>query len=200
MRWRSGGIRLYGNVLQPTADSLSVRLENIRIDPNASRTIPTVAGPEAVAGTVMRWGLGRVHRITEMPDAVLQGVHYTASATEDNGMLLIERHITHPDGNGLVSVATGLVIESDREQRVAMELGFSDLISVFLNGEKIFEGDLRYSYQQPMRQGFFVPQSTLFLPLRAGRNELVAVVAESFGGWAVSARFPGEGVSTRPMR
>ena len=52
-----------------------------------------------------------------------------------------------------------------------------------------------------MRQGFFqMNQNALFLPLEAGRNELVMVVVESFGGWALAARFPDGGVRTEPMR
>ena len=51
-----------------------------------------------------------------------------------------------------------------------------------------------------MRQGFFQPdQNTLYLPLEAGRNELVVEVLESFGGWALSARFPEGNVRTEPL-
>ena len=116
-------------------------------------------------------------------------------------MLLINRHVAPPGGEGVPAVAAGIAIHSDSAQLAKMELGFSDMVIVFLNGSPVFQGDLRYSYTEPMRQGFFQPdQNVLFLPLETGRNELVVVVMESFGGWALAARLPDGGVSTEPMR
>jgi hypothetical protein len=116
-------------------------------------------------------------------------------------MLLIDRHVSRAGGEGLPAVSAGIVIQSQSAQIAKMELGFSDLVTVFLNGTPIFQGDHRYSYAEPIRPGFFQPnEAALFLPLEAGRNELVIVVVESFGGWALAARFPDGSVTTEPMR
>jgi hypothetical protein len=72
-----------------------------------------------------------------------------------------------------------------------LDLGFSDQATVFLNGRPLFHGDAHYSFDNPRQEGVIhYGQSTLFLPLSAGDNELAVLVADEFGGWGLMARFP----------
>ena len=81
-------------------------------------------------------------------------------------------------------------MRADRETRRALDLGFSDIATVFVNGRPVFTGDQRYSYDAPRRDGLLgFDQARVYLPLRAGDNEVLVVVSDSFGGWAVMARF-----------
>ncbi len=71
------------------------------------------------------------------------------------------------------------------------DLGYSDEVSVFLNGRLLFSADDSYSFDAPRRQGLITPdQASLYLPLQAGENELTLVVTDVFGGWGVIGRFP----------
>jgi hypothetical protein len=198
---RSGGLAFSSSVMQPTESELPVVMEDIQLHTQPTRPIPTAEPVTAPEGAVLAWGVGAPYRTDRLAETVpaLDGLQ--ARATEPDGILLIDRHVGRTEGDGVPAVVTAIAIHADEAGRAPMELGFSDLVTVFLNGEPIYQGDLRYSYTEPMRQGFFLPeQNTLFLPLEAGRNELVAVVLESFGGWALSARFPEGGVRTEPLR
>ena len=70
-----------------------------------------------------------------------------------------------------------------------IELGYSDEISVFLNGQLLFVADDSYSPDEPRLQGLIgLHQAALYLPLRQGSNELVLAVTDRFGGWGLMMR------------
>ncbi len=62
----------------------------------------------------------------------------------------------------------------------------SDEVTVFLNGAPLFAADDSYSFDRPRREGLIgLDQATVYLPLRAGKNELVLAVTDVFGGWGL---------------
>lgn len=198
-----GAVELWSSVLQPTEDSLPVIVEDIEIrEGTVDRAVDAPDPPPPPTGTVTRWGLTDAFRVEEAPaGSVPPGASFTVRAAEPDGTLLVDRHVTRPPGEGAVAVAAGLVLESPDPRRVPVELGFSDYAVVLLDGEPVYEGDLSYGYDAPQRAGFFVrDQNILHLPLQAGRHELVVLVTEVFGGWAVAARVLSDGVTVRPMR
>jgi hypothetical protein len=70
-------------------------------------------------------------------------------------------------------------------------IGYSDEVSVFLNGRLLYSADDRYSFDAPRREGLIgLDMGTLYLPLQAGANDLVLVVSDSFGGWGVMGQLP----------
>jgi hypothetical protein len=197
---RGGGLTFWSNVLQPTDHERPVVLQNIRVSSTGTRPLPAAESVPTPEGAVLSWGVGAAFHTDRLAEQVPDDVRFRPRPSEPDGTLLIDRHVERPDGEGVPAVAAGITIHADQAGRVKMELGFSDLVTVFLNGVPLYQGDLRYSYTEPMRQGFFQPdQNTLYLPLEAGRNELVAVVVESFGGWALAARFPEGDVRTEPL-
>jgi hypothetical protein len=83
---------------------------------------------------------------------------------------------------------------------VPFQFGFSDDASVFLNGRLLYSGVNGYSSDAPRRDGVITPdQATVWLPLEAGRNELVVAVSDTFGGWGLIGRLPDRrGVTVMP--
>ena len=76
------------------------------------------------------------------------------------------------------------------ERTVRFDFGYSDEISVFLNGRLLFSGNDRYSFNFPRRQGLItIDQGSLYLPLLEGENDLVLAVTDVFGGWGLMGRF-----------
>jgi hypothetical protein len=70
-----------------------------------------------------------------------------------------------------------------------LSFGFSDYVTVFLNGKALYHGGDNFmsrDYRFLGTIGFF---DMLFLPLKKGSNELWFVVSEDFGGWGVKAKF-----------
>ena len=83
-------------------------------------------------------------------------------------------------------------IESDRDQVRKLELGYSDDVSVFLNGKILFRGRSAQNFRDPGFLGIVNPEDdAVYLPLKRGKNELVLAVSELGGGWGFIARLAG---------
>jgi len=82
-------------------------------------------------------------------------------------------------------VKTKLIADADKTVRV--RYGFSDRVTVFLNGHAIAHGDDSYMTRDYRYLGTVGLFDSVFLPLKAGENELVFAVTEGFGGWAIKA-------------
>ena len=80
------------------------------------------------------------------------------------------------------------VIRSATARRVAVDIGFSDRVTVFCNGEALFSGSDSYRSRDYRFLGSIGWYDTVHLPLRAGENELLVAVSEDFGGWGIQAR------------
>ena len=79
-------------------------------------------------------------------------------------------------------------IDADRDRRVRMNFGYSDAATIFLNERPLFSGNSAFVSRNIAYGGWISFNDAVFLDLKKGRNELVAVVAEDFGGWGFQAR------------
>jgi len=80
-------------------------------------------------------------------------------------------------------------IESDREQVKTLSIGYSDDVSVFLNGQILFRGRSAQNFRDPGFLGIMNPENdALYLPLKKGSNELMLAVSELGGGWGFICR------------
>ena len=80
-------------------------------------------------------------------------------------------------------------IDSDREQVKKLELGYSDEVSVFLNGKILYRGRSAQGFRDPGFLGIVNPENdAVYLPLKQGKNELMLAVSELGGGWGFICR------------
>ena len=80
-------------------------------------------------------------------------------------------------------------IESDRDEVKRLAIGYSDDVSVFLNGRILYRGRSAQNFRDPAFLGIVNPENdAVYLPLRKGRNELVLAVSELGGGWGFICR------------
>lgn len=80
-------------------------------------------------------------------------------------------------------------IDSDREQVKKLHLGYSDDVSVFLNGKILYRGRSAQAFRDPGFLGIMNPENdTVYLPLKKGSNELILAVSELGGGWGFICR------------
>jgi hypothetical protein len=81
------------------------------------------------------------------------------------------------------------IIESDRDQVRKLALGYSDEVSVFLNGAILFRGRSAQNFRDPGFLGIMdADDDAVWLPLRKGKNELMLAVVELGGGWGFIGR------------
>ena len=70
-----------------------------------------------------------------------------------------------------------------------LQLGYSDEVSVFLNGQILYRGRSAQYFRDPGFLGIMdVENDAVYLPLKKGQNELVLAITELGGGWGFAAR------------
>jgi hypothetical protein len=79
-------------------------------------------------------------------------------------------------------------IDAEGARRVKMSFGYSDAVTIFLNGVPLFSGNSAFLARNGLDSEWIGFADAVFLDLKKGRNELVAAVAEDFGGWGFQAR------------
>jgi hypothetical protein len=80
-------------------------------------------------------------------------------------------------------------IDSDRDQVKRLSIGYSDDVSVFLNGKILYRGRSAQGFRDPGFLGIVNPENdAVYLPLKKGGNELLLAVSELGGGWGFFCR------------
>jgi hypothetical protein len=92
-------------------------------------------------------------------------------------------------------------IDSDRDQRKKLLIGYSDDVSVFLNGTILYRGRSAQGFRDPGFLGIVNPENDIvYLPLKKGANELMLAVSELGGGWGFICRLADAQSSARGGR
>lgn len=100
------------------------------------------------------------------------------------------RRLDPQPGTQLVYAQT--TIDSDRDQIKRLEIGYSDDVSVFLNGKILYRGRSAQGFRDPGFLGIVNPENdTVYLPLKKGKNELMLALSELGGGWGFICRLAG---------
>jgi hypothetical protein len=160
--------------------------------------------------TLTKWGLSPSYEALERnPERSLTptesaSIHWQDVEAEPPGFVVIYRYREAPHlrvtfandfskrlepqtGTKLVYARTN--IDSDRDQVKKLELGYSDEVSVFLNGQILFRGRSAQNFRDPGFLGIVNPENdAVYLPLKRGNNELVLAVSELGGGWGFICR------------
>ena len=80
-------------------------------------------------------------------------------------------------------------IQSENEQVKKLYIGYSDDVSVFLNGKILYRGRSAQGFRDPRFLGIVNPENdAVYLPLKKGSNELILAVSELGGGWGFICR------------
>ena len=107
--------------------------------------------------------------------------------TESDGLFNISQ--TGALGEKKNAVLLKISIDSEKDMLKMMDFGFSDVAKIFVNGKAVWLGADVYrsrDYRFLGTMGYF---DSVYLDLKNGKNEILVMVAESFGGWGFKARF-----------
>jgi 3-keto-disaccharide hydrolase len=90
---------------------------------------------------------------------------------------------------GMKMLYARTTIDSDRDQVKKLEIGYSDDVSVFLNGQILWRGRSAQGFRDPRFLGIVNPENdAVYLPLKKGSNDLTLAVSELGGGWGFICR------------
>jgi hypothetical protein len=84
-------------------------------------------------------------------------------------------------------------IDVDHDQTRKLSIGYSDDVSVFLNGRILYRGRSAQYFRDPAFLGIVDAENdAVYLPLKKGSNELVLALSELGGGWGFVCRLGDE--------
>ena len=162
-----------------------LRVTELRYSRDAP-SLPPLPGEPAVPGAVTRWEVSEAFPEHEIEAQCTREQRWTTIDAEPSGLLDLAR--VNPIRDGANTVFARATIESSRARSAALDVGFSDRVVVFLNGERLFRGSDGYRSRDYRFLGSIGWYDTVYLPLHEGENELLVAVSEDFGGWGIQAR------------
>ena len=178
------------------------------------RTTPDVPWqrhlPSMPPGTLTQWRISPSYdalaRNLEMPlpPAEIATIKWQDVEAEPPGFVVLYRYreAPHPRVTFQTDFSTRLqpqpgmkvlyartTIDSDRDQTKRLEIGYSDDVSVFLNGQILYRGRSAQGFRDPRFLGIVNPENdAVYLSLKKGKNELMLAVSELGGGWGFICR------------
>jgi hypothetical protein len=151
------------------------------------------AMPSPPKGVISSWEAGESFVAPDSAISVINSAWLAKTKlvpTEPEGFVELHRHVTLPKDARNWGVVARTRVTAQQAAIKRLDLGFSDRVTVFLNGRPIFYRDDSYDYAG-RRDGLIIPaQATVYLPLQAGSNDVSIVVTDRFGGWAIMGSFP----------
>ena len=105
---------------------------------------------------------------------------------QSSGVLNIAQYLQFEE-NQTTAIAR-LDIQSDSKQIKRIDIGYSDFVTVYVNGQAMYSGATNFrsrDYRYLGTIGFF---DSVYLPLKKGNNQVLFVVRENFGGWGIQAK------------
>jgi hypothetical protein len=166
----------------------------VRVRPEAPPLDPSLVppAPQDRPGLVEAWAVSEPLAAAAEPSLAVPAARGFRTVTaEPGGLVSLLRHVKVPPDAKRWTTAARLFVRAEKAGPRQFDLGFSDSATVYLNGVPLTHMAARYSFDNPRQEGLVhLGQSQVFLPLQAGDNELVVVVSDVFGGWAIMGRFP----------
>jgi hypothetical protein len=166
--------------------------------------------PPMLGNTLAMWSISPAYdALARSPERPLTAgeaaaIHWQDVEAEPPGFVVLYRHLQAPHPRvtfqgdfskrlepqpGMKIVYARTTIESDRDQVKKLEIGYSDDVSVFLNGQILYRGRSAQGFRDPGFLGIVNPENdAVYLPLKRGKNELLLAVAELGGGWGFICR------------
>lgn len=170
-------------------------VKDVRVTPQKR---PTLAGkaaaqPELPQHIVSEWRVSVPAPPLANPadaealNAALEAATWTRLAVEENGIANLGRLGSAENGRNLIFAR--LTVDAERAMTRRLDFGYSDKVTVFVNGAPVYSGNNTYRSRDYRYLGTVGLFDTVFIPLTEGKNDIVFAVEEAFGGWAISAAF-----------
>jgi len=186
----SGGISVWARINgQPDAWSAVVTNLEVRPrEPGAGTQRPPLA-----EGVIEDWEISRAPTVApknsvEIPVEIPEVTAWISARPEEQGLVNLNR-IYGRSREAQVAVARTL-LPSAEARTVKLWVGYSDRVTVFLNGRPIYAAANGWNSRYPGYRGWVEAEhESVFLPLQAGENELIYVVEDDQRfGWGFSGR------------
>ena len=118
---------------------------------------------------------------------ILNALKWKTIRSDEKGLVDISRYYPRQSRLGDCIYAR-TTIESEQDTTILLNFGYSDYVTVYLNGSPVFFGNSAYQSRDKSFLGIIGYFDHVFFPVKKGKNELMVSVAETFGGWGFMFR------------
>lgn len=185
---KKGAVAVYSNFAPG-------RFANISITPDSGEKV--VGKPVDYQPTpdsrVMKWEVSNAFDQTQLADSLILPTELMAQLkwhsleAEEKGIANLSK--VNQVGGGTNTAFARFTIDSENEQLKPINIGYSDKVRVYVNGQMIYAGTNRYVTRDYRYLGTIGLFDTVIAPLKPGKNDIVFAVTEAFGGWGIMADY-----------
>ena len=189
---KAGWLAFRGFVPKNSPAPFSAYFSSLKITPETHKN--TVAEVKPLPdGQLTNWRVSpafdsKAGAVTKVP-AEISAQKWSRPSMEDDGSFEFLRSRMIAQGVRHWTVAADTVLMSPKAQVCEVHLGFSDELTLSVNGQLIVYQDASYRFGFRRQDGVMHPEQLIaYVPLQLGKNTLRAIVADKFGGWGLVAR------------
>jgi len=184
---KKGIIGFWSRVVDSKSQAWSAAFSNISITPRTPLN-SEVKRPNPPTGILNSW---RVAKPIENKEGAVMSLPklegWKPIRAEESGLINLSRALGPVRGRWTGFAKTN--INSEKAKTALLEFGYSDDITVFLNGESIYRGVNTWSSRYPRYLGYVqLGNESVFLKLKPGNNELIFAVTDQRFGWGFIAK------------
>ena len=158
------------------------------------RTYPTpVASSANDPKQIKSWQLSQAisndlfQEVTSIDTKLQNQLQWKTFPTEPGGLMNIARYVSPEEGK--TTTVAKLEITAEQNEGKGLVFGYSDQVMVYVNGKLQYGGQNTYRSRDYRYLGTIGYFDAIFLDLKKGKNEVLFVVTENFGGWGIQARW-----------
>lgn len=184
----SGRVGIWGRVNEKPLE-WAAAISNYRIRRRAPAAIAAVDTSALPPGTLTGWQVAGPYAApdsTVLPAMPGSG-SWTPIAVQELGLVNVTTQLRKPGAGRYVAYLRNIIAEQS-PRLAALEIGYSDDIVIWLNGKPLYEGRNSLGSRYPGFLGVTSMVERVYLPLRAGNNELMVALSDRIGGWGLMAR------------
>ncbi len=144
-------------------------------------------------GTIHNWQVSQAFReehvrsIHQVDTKWMSQLKWKPTGTELTGLLNLSRFSAVSDSEN--TIVAKLVVHSDKDQLKKLDIGYSDRIKVYCNGNALYSGNASFRTRDYRYLGTIGYFDAVYLPLKKGENIILIAVSETFGGWGLMAKW-----------
>ena len=144
------------------------------------------------ANSIMQWQVSNSFKEDVLKDkslldaAFINKLSWKKLSIENGGFANLARLYPVTDSN---TVLAKITVVSDKDQIKKLDIGYSDRVKAFCNGQVIYSGNNSFRTRDYRYLGTIGYFDAIYLPLKKGENTIMLAVSETFGGWGIMGKW-----------
>lgn len=186
-----------GSIALVSPNNGSALFSNVRVHGDEGLSLDPVSEEAIAEGMIREWQvsqaipLERVNRDAYPSFSAIFRSDWQPLEALPSGMVDIARRTARQNQGGDLVLARH-VFWSEEDREMKLNLGYSDEVDLFFNGQRLFRGQSRYQQRDPSFLGIVGLYDQVPVQVKRGLNEIFLMVTEVFGGWGFMIHAEGE--------